>query len=744
MPEYDKLLNRLVLARKHIQFYPPNNPIVGKALNDLTEDLQTLFAPPADGSPALSTFQIEIGREGFSVDGEPVATDNDVLKRFANDLFKLGLKQLIFQAGVNTDEIQQFLTVLGRPADKIKEDGGIEEVIKEAALTTIHVSRPETLDMVTLDESAQQSLLKKGPAGYYLTPGNADASDLADFFDNLASDDPELREKLTGALANPDQLAQSFSGVQNNEPEGEGKGLSQDAMRKILKSISRNIASLPPDKRDVLVKNVADAVLASNSETPKAISHEELSQNLSESGFGDGVVSALSTEGTGTAFSGASSLHKGASDVIANYLEEFVDDAGAQTSLAEMAAGQLDARNAERLQDVAQLLKREKQQRPKEQPKPFRGDTEKRNKLSQERDNLIEELAVSEEDYKMLQQRMLEDCDETSYAFAGNIALALHEVEGMPLLTANLEGFLEHTLALLLHSEQYSDSSHLLAALFEECKNAEETEAQEERTALYERIKEKVCAQGKLNRFVAVFHEVDPKSEAYTDFLGCVHGLGEPAINRLLDEYSQEEDRDVRAKYIEFFREIGERCTAVLQKRVADAPPDRLRRMIGLVGALGSVGGFEIIEPLLTHNNPEVRKVTLNAMIKMKHERIEAAFIRAIADPDPAVGTHAVKIIERLRLQSALPALGRFLRSQHKDFSKEPDRCIAIAHTLGSLGGKSELAIFKEIMPGGLGGWLGARNQVTDTFRRAAEQIERRIEVKKAKRYEKDNAAGSS
>ena len=514
MPDFGKLLNRLVLARKHIQFYPPNSPIVNDALAALEKDFESVFAPSAGNNSPPTTFRLEVGREGFIVEGAPVATENEVVKRFANDLFRLGLKQLIFQAGVSVEDFRCFLTLLSRPADKIKAEGGIETAIKAASLSHIHVERPETLEMVTLDESNPgldlteqlRQRASRQDAGATMVRDGTDASDLAGFFAELASDDEELQQKLADALANPEQLAQTFNIAHKSgqEPNAEGEGLSEESMRKILKSISRNIASLPPDKRRLFAKNVADAVMASNSETRDVLLHDTLAQGIGEGGIEEEVVSFLSKEDAAGVLASHATLHKGTADTISNYMAQFATDTGAQTSLSEMVASKLDDQDVQRIQDVAQLLKREDLEKPKEQPKVSRGDQQKRNQLSKEREELVQELAISEESIGGLRLRMMEDCGDASYVYAGVVVLALHEEEGVPLLTDSLGGLLERSLAVSLRSGQYGDVSRLLAAMSEECgdeapkglEGLEEGEAADSsagRKAIFERIKEKTA-----------------------------------------------------------------------------------------------------------------------------------------------------------------------------------------------------------------------------------------------------------
>ena len=63
--QIERLLNTLVLARKHIQLYPPNSPMVAEVLGNLVATLNLAFG--VDPRIPTQEFHLSVTQEGFKL-----------------------------------------------------------------------------------------------------------------------------------------------------------------------------------------------------------------------------------------------------------------------------------------------------------------------------------------------------------------------------------------------------------------------------------------------------------------------------------------------------------------------------------------------------------------------------------------------------------------------------------------------------------------------------------------------------
>jgi putative nucleotidyltransferase with HDIG domain len=126
-----KLASRLQSARQCRQIYPGKHPRMKQAIDELQAEFDQLLE---DGP-----VRVAYADDEFVIDNTQIPATGEMLKEFASLLEKLGIEKLVFEPGIDRDEVDELLDILGRSSEEIAAAGGLDEIVEQHPMEHIEV-----------------------------------------------------------------------------------------------------------------------------------------------------------------------------------------------------------------------------------------------------------------------------------------------------------------------------------------------------------------------------------------------------------------------------------------------------------------------------------------------------------------------------------------------------------------------------------------------------------------------------
>lgn len=179
----------IATAGKTLRLYPPTSPIPRQAIDTAGAAIADFFTL----NPVLS---LEVGRDSFTWQGEPIASGVPGISDLADMLREHGVAELSVLPGCSADELIGFLGLAMRPVTELAEQGGLAAATASAGIECV---RTTEVRLTVLEEVA--------PA--------AD-QDIDEFLRQLANDPDRLAAWMAAASAgDPSAFAEGLEGLAN-------------------------------------------------------------------------------------------------------------------------------------------------------------------------------------------------------------------------------------------------------------------------------------------------------------------------------------------------------------------------------------------------------------------------------------------------------------------------------------------------------------------------------------------------
>ena len=127
-----KLAGLVQSALQCQQIYPAQHPRFTEAIDELQAELRTML----DGDEPLRIAHVD-GQ--FVLGSQQVTVAGEVISEFASLLAELGIEKLVFEPGVEHNELLTLLAILGRSPEEAALAGGVEAEIEKADLPHIEI-----------------------------------------------------------------------------------------------------------------------------------------------------------------------------------------------------------------------------------------------------------------------------------------------------------------------------------------------------------------------------------------------------------------------------------------------------------------------------------------------------------------------------------------------------------------------------------------------------------------------------
>ena len=196
-PQIANALTGLVKQIKALRYYPPNHP----ALRATAEESLKGFQPLLQEGQHLS---LTVRKEGFLVDGQPLAKTHQVLGQLATFCFARRIQYLTMLPDLSAADLHRFVRNLILDPQEIHARGGIQAVFERARITTIWVNEQDLASILArkkqLEEQPQDETAAPSgePPATALNPAQAQALDLEKLLKQLEQekDDQRFRNGL--------------------------------------------------------------------------------------------------------------------------------------------------------------------------------------------------------------------------------------------------------------------------------------------------------------------------------------------------------------------------------------------------------------------------------------------------------------------------------------------------------------------------------------------------------------------
>ena len=623
-----ELIGKLLKARKNLALYPQGNPAVRAAMQQCEE-------AQSEAIRKHGVVNLLISRDQFFVGNHPLFPPEFPERRFAAELFVLGVRQLSFTGEAGAPEFEEFMELLREAQD--------DPALFMAALSG---SGPQRMKGIELDRISdlevvdELSLADEIDLAFRRTAGQDESErDSAAVVKDLyalilpGTLQPTQVDKL---LENPARIQEAFGRLARAR-EGTGDGeVATEVAAKVLRDIASAVGSAPLKERKRLYRTTAELLLDIPDPLRMQLVFEKILPQATSDSPESALICSLSDEEIVELLTTRVPLHEGAlravsssfrnldlslprRESILRAIRERAAVSGPQSSgytllfdslssAAEVKATQDDSSSASEQETRAPIPSVECLQLTREETSQIE-QALKSIGMSQKTENIpaMLDLLHLEKDLQRYRNllSMLETLREETLR-EGRVDLALKVIKGFAV---------------------EKDARK---------KNAEERE-------MCERLLEGAVRKETITLLAEMSMHYDRSSPEYSLILDYLHTVPEHAYQELLHRLEEEKSKSLRLAIRGLLIALGDTNIASLSSRVLDERWFVARNAVSILGEIGGESALEALATALGHEEPRVRREAVNALGKIGGEGSAHALATALDDSDNDVALCAAR-----------------------------------------------------------------------------------------------------
>ncbi len=209
----------IATAGKTLKLYPPTSPIPRQAVETATAALESYLAI----NPVLS---LAVTRTGLSWQGQPLAVSVPGVSDLADTLREQGVAELNVMPGCALDELMRFLSAITRPAEEVRQEGGLGAVLVADGVECVRVT---DVSLTVIEDVAPD-----------------DDQDMDEFLRELASDPEKLAAWMAAAAAgDPSAFAEGLEGL--------ALAAGPDGIAGLVETLSQAFMRQASDGKDAMI-----------------------------------------------------------------------------------------------------------------------------------------------------------------------------------------------------------------------------------------------------------------------------------------------------------------------------------------------------------------------------------------------------------------------------------------------------------------------------------------------------------
>ncbi len=698
--ELQSLLMDLQSAIKFSRLYPLGHPLLKKALQKALESLTGYLA--IHQKLRLRIRLAEIYSGPFLIN-----KSHEVLQQWAQNLYALGIQELVFYEGASEAEILKFITTTGISADILAEKGGIESVWEQDDFTAIRIN-------VTLRAEIQRILSAFN--AHELQDHQDLQSQAVSLLDFLGGESGQLgsggNELLEDLLNRPEHLSEILLiSAQARGISGQAACVSELAQL-LIKPLSR-IAG-------VLQESPAELKSARFQRFARVVNHFEGELKTS-------VAAQL-----------ASNAGPGADQATSIPLSFFHE-------LGDSTANRAEEEPVEGEGSLGWRVNNQAIQGPPDMPKPEAAHLEEtiveraanagwgpilpsEDILNMQKRNFLKEDQIAEmTSFSLLELKIIEDslqslrdpaADEPFWHAAAKMIWLLQDPSSLNALGNSLR---ERMQSLL----QQSEFNGFALGLRKIGELASQPQLPEGVRRQLPQICDEMKGQTIRRQLLAIIRgadKSDPKASGIVDYLTQ---LSSDATEDLLEWLEVEEQRWLRRFICQLLVQTGSVNLETLWQSLSSPRWFMVRNVLSVLGLINEPSSIPHIIPLTKHPHPIVRREALKSLGSSGSDSAFASIAAACEDEDEQVKVAAVDALGLLKDPRAKPLLYSILR-RREFFVEQVDKKKAAIQALNILGDLDAIPLLDRLTRRSWFAFSSRHQEISLEARKALEQLRKK------------------
>jgi hypothetical protein len=645
------IINSMFLLKKHLRVYAAQNQLVEATTSRLLLFLESYLR-------YHETLSFSVARHGFIYAEGFVERKNKTFEAFAYSLFQHGIAAITIDKDVTAQDLQTFLTLVGRPAAESWEEGGMAKALQIRHLNTISVREMSEADIAFVD-------------GSQASTDNERISEKSPLWDRFAfAIYHGLNAKNNVEAADPDKVNPETLARMTNQLLGQ---MSAESQQKFSKSLSHYLATLQNEK----IKPYRSTALAKLTDFINRISpaiRDKLFQHIFnlnlQPDFSEEFYSGLSNEIIIEILGQAIQEQNYVPPVILKVLSKIASD----KTLDVQDIDKLDRKITANKADIVKLFQKD--------------DFEKfvPDKYRKALVNIIQHESISKEvgdHLDNLKQSLEEDQQERHSAdIILKILSESPDPEHMKGLDANLVGI----LSLYLETDDYQN----LLTLCRLCLRHDQKQGQ------FTQLRSNFSAGAFTGQVINAISR--HSRQELGDIETLIIEIGVPFIVPLLEKLAMETNRTHRMLYLQILQKL-EPVTVCREavKRLDDQRWFFVRNILYLLRALNNPQTLPYIKPLRHHPHLKVSTEALRTCLQYGCEESKALLLHMLKDNDQKVVEAAIPLAQIACSSDVVSRLVEMLEENAVlDYRFEQKK--AIVQTLAEIAPKQTLPVFSRLL----------------------------------------------
>lgn len=684
------LISSLIKAKRDLQLYPAGNAAVTESLRKLHETLQKEYKN-------VEVVELLVQKDRLFVNGVEGDAKDDRTKDLTLSFFRRGIKKLLLDPGIPSEESEVLLGILNLPKEKIFAAGGIEKISKSRNI--IHAVFEETSDLTVIDGDGLSL-----PDGII---GEIDGEDtelqqteggetFGGLFVRVQSGHQDSIKRLQSLLKRPTNFSRVLEkfALQMQKVDEQFDPVSRvERMLNVLRTINTAAGQLPSqEERSELIQNLAMSVLNMSANIKTELVSQGLVPNLALKSIESDILSMFPV------------------NQLADVLLENLEMSGATTSVIQSYFNDLNLSESGKFTLAGALKDRlnESGLLTDELGELLNDGSASSNVLLAERDIVYPEGACTQmagypEDKVLFikdERARLRELAATEFRvplpeIMMPFLLEVMQYENNPshhaLFTAKARSYME----FLLKNKAFQKAAAFLEALREEYKQKEAIFSADELQPL-RMILNEFCSENKVYELVATLRRAHAESAEFDRLVQYFNTVGGPAISSLMRSLEDEQSRHARLLICKALAQSGEKNIVAIAEKLKHQKWYVVRNAISILGQTGSPACVPYLRPLLKHHDIRVRKEVLRALAAIRSGEAIELLCMAIDDEDEDVSKAAIGWAAAIEAEEALPALQKLFEGP--DTLKSDDELLKSAiEALKAIGTEQAVRLLKEI-----------------------------------------------
>jgi hypothetical protein len=641
-------IGKLVKARKDLAFYPKGNPAVRKAIQACEEAQSETIANHG-------ALDLVISKDQFYADGRPLFRSESPERKFAAELFVLGLRRIGFTGEAGVTEFEEFMDLLREAQDDPALFASALSGSSEQRMKGIHLDRISDLEIVhdsslveemdrmfervtEHDESEQESATVADDLCVLILPGRLQPGQLSKLLEK-----PARLEEAFGRLARPRQ--------------GTAEGaVAAEVGARVLQGIAAAIGDVPLNEQRQLYRKAAELLFDVADPLRMQVVFDKILPRVTGSSPEGALIRSLSDDEIVQLLTTRVPMHEGALRAVALSFRNLELSLPRRESVLEalrekttVSGGQSEAytRLFDALSSAAELT----------------------NGTAAFISALEEAINAPAAPMKCLELTRDESLQIQRAAECTGVS---RETENIPAMLdlLHLERDTQRYLNILetleaARKEALREGRLALAIRVAQGYSAgrQPQERPPEQRETCEKLLEEAVGQDTITYLADMALHNERNSSEYELILEYLQTVPEHAQRELLHRLAEEKSRHLRLAIRGLLIALGSADITSLSSRVLDERWFVARNTVSILGEIGGEGVVETLSKALEHEEPRVRREALNALGKIGGEGAARSLATAVDDGDNDVALCAARWLTMIGGIAPLDGLIRIVES---------------------------------------------------------------------------------